>query len=145
MTIQVAVLCDAAAEYGGKLSLLGTFDTIFARRLPAQHPTCALALRVLFPRNEEGAHRLEIQFVDDDGRSVMPPIHLPVRVAVGEDADHVSQNFVVNMQQLKFDRPGDYAFEISLDHLHVASVPLRVVLAPVPEPEHGRGEDEPRD
>ena len=30
MTIQVAVLCDAATEYNGKLNLLGTFDTIYA-------------------------------------------------------------------------------------------------------------------
>jgi hypothetical protein len=144
MTIQVAVLCDAAAEYAGKLSLLGTFDTIFARHLPAQHPNCALALRVLFPRHEEGQHLVEIQFVDDDGRAVMPPISLPLQVGIGDEADSVSQNLVVNIQQLKFDRPGNYAFEVSIDHLHVASVPLRVALAPTPAAEPGR-EDEARD
>jgi hypothetical protein len=133
MTIQVAVLCDAAAEYGGKLSLLGTFDTIFARRFPTQHPNCALALRVLFVRQEEGAHQIDIGFVDDDGRSVLPPIHLPVGVSVGEDGDQVSRNFVVNMQHLKLDRPGNYAFEVSIDRLHLASIPLRVLLAPPAE------------
>ena len=38
MNIQVAVLCDAATEENGKLSLLGAFDTIYAPQMPAVHP-----------------------------------------------------------------------------------------------------------
>jgi hypothetical protein len=43
MNIQVAVLCDAATDDNGKLNLLGAFDTIYARELPAIHPQCAVA------------------------------------------------------------------------------------------------------
>ncbi|MDB6032554.1 MAG: hypothetical protein JWM16_2892, partial [Verrucomicrobiales bacterium] len=38
MEIQVAVLCDAATDYQGKLNILGTFDTIFTAQMPAVHP-----------------------------------------------------------------------------------------------------------
>jgi hypothetical protein len=50
MTIQVAVLCDAATDYNGKLNLLGTFDTIYAPEMPMQHPQCAVAVRIAFDR-----------------------------------------------------------------------------------------------
>jgi hypothetical protein len=52
MTIQVAVLCDAATEYNGKLNLLGTFDTVYAAQMPAHHPQCSVATRIAFERNE---------------------------------------------------------------------------------------------
>ena len=44
MTIQVAVLCDAATDESGKLNLLGAFDTIYTQQLPAVHPQCSVRL-----------------------------------------------------------------------------------------------------
>ena len=38
MDIQVAVLCDAATDYKGKLNLLGTFNSVYTRELPANYP-----------------------------------------------------------------------------------------------------------
>ena len=60
MNIQVAVLCDAAADYNGKLNLLGTFDTVFTGKLPAIHPQCSIALRIIFERIEEGSHKVKL-------------------------------------------------------------------------------------
>ena len=62
MTIQLAVLCDAATDYNGKLNILGTFDTIFAQQFPAAHPQCSVALRVSYTKMEEGNHTLKINF-----------------------------------------------------------------------------------
>jgi len=74
MEIQVATLCDSAVDYGGKLSLLGAFDTIVARELPAIHPQCSVALRILFRKEEEGSHTLAVNFVNEDGKSIIPPM-----------------------------------------------------------------------
>ncbi len=128
MTIQIAALCDAATDYSGKLNILGTFDTIFSTQLPAIHPNCSIALRFLFNRSDEGMHQIMINFVDDDGHSIMPPIHnLPLSVEVPDDIEFVSRNCVVNIQQLRFEHPGHYAIDLAVDGQHVASVPLRVV------------------
>src|ERR1700679_427278 len=67
MEILTAVICDSAADYSGKLCLLGTFDTIFAHRFPAIHPHCAVALRIVFRPIDEGTHRFRIAFIDSDG------------------------------------------------------------------------------
>ena len=127
MNIQVAVLCDAATDDNGKLNLLGAFDTIYARELPTAHPQCAVALRVTFSSADEGAHELKLNFVDADGHSVtpdFPPIHL--EVALPGDMHFGTRNFIVNIQQLKFENPGLYSIDVSLDGHPQASVPLLV-------------------
>ncbi len=126
MTIQVAVLCDSATDYSGKLNLLGTFDTIYAPQLPALHPQCSIAIRIAFGRIEEGEHLLVINFVDEDGTPIMPPMDVPIDVNFPIDATFVSRNFIANIQQLKFLRTGDYSVDLSMDGRQLASIPLSV-------------------
>jgi hypothetical protein len=145
MEIQIAALCDAATDSAGKLNILGTFDTINAVQMPAIHPQCSIALRIIFQKIEEGAHKLKLNFVDEDGKLVMPSIDIPVEVAVPDDATFVSRNFIINIQQLKFANPGLYAIDIAMDGRHEGSVPLLVRLLQsrpahgVPPPEQEKG------
>ncbi len=137
MEIQVAVLCDAATDYGGKLNLLGAFDTIHAARMPAVHPQCSIALRMSFNKIEEGNHRIRINFVDEDGKSVLKardaegqpvfkPIELTLPVTVPDDTIFVSRNLVVNMQNIQFEKPGLYAVDLAMDGRQEGSIPLLV-------------------
>ena|ERR1041384_1139994 len=131
MNIQVAVLCDAATDNNGKLNLLGAFDTIYTQQLPAIHAQCSIALRATFSNTEEGAHKLTINFVDEDGRSIMPNFPpIPVDVLVPEEAHFISRNFIVNLQQLKFETPGFYSIDIALDDKEQTSIPLLVRQMP---------------
>ncbi len=134
MDIQVAVLCDAATDTFGKLNVLGTFDTINAPKMPAIHPQCSIALRMVFNKIEEGAHKLKLNFVDEDGKLIMPSIDIPVPVTVPDETSFISRNFVINIQQLKFEKPGLYSIELALDGRHEGSVPLFVKHNPPPQP-----------
>ena len=134
MNIQVAVLCDAATDDNGKLNLLGAFDTIYARELPAIHPQCAVALRVTFLAGDEGKRQMKLSFVDADGGAIMPAIDIPVEVALPEDMHFGTRNFIINIQQLKFDEPGLYSVDLSLDGQSQASIPLLVKHVPPAQP-----------
>ena len=61
-----------------------------------------------FSSGDEGKHALQVNFVDADGRPIakFPPI--PVEVALPDDMHFGTRNFIVNIQQLKFDNPGLY-------------------------------------
>jgi len=133
MNFQVAVLCDAATNEHEKLNLLGAFDTIFAPRLPAVHPQCSIALRITFSQEDEGNHVFRLNFVDADGRSIMPGIDLPCAVALAGDSHFVTRNFVVSIQRLVFERPGIYSIDISWDGEPCASIPLMIKLVAAPE------------
>ncbi len=126
MNIQIAVLCDAATDYSGKLNILGAFDTIVTNHLPAFHPQCSIALRIAFSRIEEGKHSVRMNFVDDDGKFVMPSIDMPVEVVIPPEVEFLVRNFIINIQQLKFDKPGQYSIDIAIDGRQETNIPLSV-------------------
>jgi hypothetical protein len=131
MNIQVAVLCDAATQdSSSKLNILGAFDTIYAAQTPAVHPQCAVALRITFADGEEGQHKLALNFINADGRSIMPPVQMPVMVNLPEDAHFVSLNFVACIQRLQFPETGLYSVDVRIDDKSQAAIPLFVKPLP---------------
>ena len=133
MNVQVAVLCDAATQdSSSKLNVLGAFDTIFASQMPAVQLQCAVALRATFTADDEGPHKLALNFINADGRSIMPPVDIPLTVRLPEDTHFISLNFVVSIQQLRFPAAGLYSVDIRLDGKSQASIPLQVKLVPRP-------------
>ena len=134
MDLQIAVICDAATDNAGKLNILGTFDTIFVAQTPAKHPQCAVALRMSFSKVEEGAHKVRMSFMDEDGKTVMPVMEIPLDVRVPEDAIFVSRNILVNIHQLTLPKAGLYSVDIGLDGRQVGSIPLLVKTMQQPQP-----------
>ena len=130
MDIQVAVLCDAATDYKGKLNLLGTFNSVYTKELPANYPQCSIVLRIVFKRVEGGEHKLRINFVDEDGKFVMPSIELPFEVNVPPGDSFLYRNFILNIQRLKFENFGQHAIDIAIDGRQEASIPLEVKQVP---------------
>jgi hypothetical protein len=125
MKIELFVLCEAATDYHGKLNLLGTFDSIWTKKMPAVHPHCAVALRLRFSKIEEGEHKIKINIVDADGRAVAPPFEANANIQL-KDIPHTSiaTNMILNLQGLKFKDYGEYAIDLSIDGRHEASIPL---------------------
>lgn len=128
MEIQVAALCDAAGDYEGKLSLLGAFDTIVAQQFPILHPHCSVALRMIFRKEEEGWHSLMVKFGDEDGRPIVQPIETSFEVRLPSDLFLITRNLVLNLQHMKFEKPGLFSVDIYVDGAVAASIPLMVRL-----------------
>src|SRR5439155_356479 len=60
MQAEIFTLCDAATVTGGKLNILGSFDTIGAHTFPCNHPLCAVACKLRFDVGEEGGGELPL-------------------------------------------------------------------------------------
>ena len=132
MQIQFAVLCDAATDYAGKLNILGTFDTLITSQLPAIHPQCSIALRLTFQKQEEGRRVIKVNFVDEDGQSVVQPIELHLDVTVPDDTIFLSRNAVITLQNLQLKHAGLYSIEIMVDGATETNIPLLVKQFAVP-------------
>lgn len=131
MEVQIASLCDTAADYGGKLCLLGAFDTILVRQFPALHPFCSVALRIIFRDTDEGKHTLRVNLIDDDGQSLLPGMPAtPLDVRLPENQFFATVNLVFNLQGMRFNKPGQYSIDITLDAQMIARIPLQVLLMP---------------
>ena len=126
MEIDLALLADAATvDSSGKLNILGIFDRISATGFPTQHPHVSLVLRFAASLTEAGAHKVEIVLSDPDGEEVVR-LDGEIQVAPGPPAagGRVRVPQVVNMDRLVFPRPGQYAFDVSVDGENQVSVPL---------------------
>jgi hypothetical protein len=130
MDIEVFTLCDAAADYQGRLSILGVFDTVFAVKMPAMHPFCSVALRMRFQMTEHGQHRLTLHIVNQDGEFVIPEIKGEFRVEPPPGSRVASANLVLNLGQLRIKDYGEYAVNLAIDGSQVATLPFWVKEPP---------------
>ena len=129
-TISTA-LCDFAADYQGKLCIIGAFDTIWARSFPAVHPQCTVALRLLLREEDKGEHRIQVLFVNPDGHSLIPVEKSPNVTfdlpALPPESFFLSQNFVFHFQNLPFPQPGVYDVRVLIDGRPISTLPLQVM------------------
>jgi hypothetical protein len=126
MELEIFTLCDAAADYQGRLSILGVFDTIFAVNLPSTHPHCSVALRLRLKKTEEGKHTLKLHIVDNDGQMITPEISGEFTVQLQENERQGTINLVLNLQGLTFNRYGEYAINLAIDSHELGSLPFWV-------------------
>jgi hypothetical protein len=126
MEVEIFTLCDAATDSGGKLNLLGSFDTLIGGKEPMTHPACAVAVKIRFSRIEEGNHAIKITFADTDGKPVLPSFEGSMHVKIQEGCPTATTNFILNMQNLKIEHFGDHSIDLAIDGRHEASIPLYV-------------------
>jgi hypothetical protein len=126
MEIEVFALCDAAADYQGRLSILGIFDTIFAATLPATHPQCSVALRIRFKKVETGNHTLTLHIVDYDGNMVIPALNGQFGIQLDGQEQYGAVNLILNLQGLIFKSYGRYAVNLAIDGHAVGSLPFTI-------------------
>lgn len=126
MRTEIFTICDAATEQQGKLNLLGSFDHLWSQQEPIEHAGCALALKMRFSKIEEGNHRVRITFGDEDGTLIMPPIEADVAVRVAPGESTALAHLILNMQQLKLPKFGEYSIDLAVDGREEASLPLYV-------------------
>ena len=130
MDIEVFALCDAATEAGGKLNLLGAFDCLYAHKFPVMHPQCSVALRIRFSRIEEGSHKIRINFVDEDGKPLLPSLNANTDIKFKEHQQYVVSNLILNIHNLKVEKAGRYSIDLAINGKSEKSLPLFVRMAP---------------
>jgi len=127
MNIEVFSLCDAATvDAAGKLNVLGAFDTIWSGKMPTVYPQCAIVLRIRFESIERGEHRVTVNFVDLDGKHIIPAAKGTINIDFPDGERSGSANLVFNLQMLKLENYGEYSIDLAIDSRKEVSLPLLV-------------------
>ena len=126
MRVEIFSLCEAATADAGKLNILGAFDSIWSVKMPAVHPQCAIALRLRFDSIEKGEHAITVNFVDSDGKHIIPPAKSAIKIGFPEEQRYGSANLILNIQQLKLEKFGEYSIDLAIDGRSESSLPLFV-------------------
>lgn len=134
MNVDVFTLCDFAQNTpGNKMNIVGTFNRIFARQIPAVHPLCALAVLMRFEQIEQGTKNIRVSIIDSDGRPVVPILEAQLNVQISPNESDASVPLAVVIQQITLPRFGEYSVDLAVDGRQEASIPLYVLQAPLPQ------------
>jgi hypothetical protein len=134
MRFTTAMLADAAQVQGGKLYVLvGGFDTITTRELPAVHRSLALVLvAVIGPDERHKDLELHIDLIDEDG--IPTGVEAKGRLRVGAPPNlppgaSSTVPMVSAFANVRFAEAKGYVFRVSHESEELARVPFRVVRA----------------
>jgi hypothetical protein len=124
MEIEIFTLSDFAQDNNSKLTIVGTFDSIQAKQFPVQHPACTVACRLRFAAKEAGNHDFKLRLIDAAGKELIKPIEGDINIGAPANGQFASINIVVNFNQLQFEKPGRYSFELYIDGDWKSGLPL---------------------
>ena len=123
--IELFTFCDFAQENNGKLTIIGTFDTIISRNFPCVHPQLAVVIRLRFDLWEFGTHSFKIETRDLEGGMSLETINGNIEVKEVGNASAVS-HLVFSISNLHFKNPGITNFVLFIDDKEIDSIPLYI-------------------
>lgn len=116
MKVDIFTLCDSAQEYNGKLIIIGTFNSIYAKEFPTLQPEFALVARVIFGENERGIHNIEFSIKkNDEDAYIMPMGQMTADTADTKSKDAVI-NVVVKGNNIPIPSAGTYIVTLKVDN-----------------------------
>ncbi len=138
MDVIFAVVADAAnVSREGKLNVMGIFDRVFARQLPARFPPMQLVIRLEADYAElDREHAIRVQLSDPDDESVFD-IDGTFTPRGGQPGHKTPVNHVLQLGNLPLQRTGAHRILIWIDNDLKRELPIHVVQAPEPSDAEG--------
>jgi hypothetical protein len=125
MKAEIFTFCDFAQESGGKLTIVGTIDTIITRSFPCVHPQLSVVIRMRFNIGEFTSHAFRIETRDLNGETFIAPVSGAINVKGVGNATAVS-HLVFGVNNLRVRTPGVINFILYIDDREIDSIPLYV-------------------
>jgi len=130
MNTDFAFICDYA-DVTRKINALGIgFDTIYAPKVPAKHPSFFLVLQLRANVVEAGEKNFEFHLIDEDGKDIIPVVRgkfsIPKPTAGAESKGRIAMQF----HNVEFPRYGLYSLHAVIEGQEMVRVPLKVSPPP---------------
>lgn len=140
MELKLGVIADAAnVADQGKLNILGEFNQITSTGPPPViWPMFTLVARLEAPTVEGTQHKVGIDLVDGDGKSILPGrIEGPIKFSAQGPGRPLRANLIAQLQGMIFPAFGTYEFHIIVDGRSVGTIPVHIVQMKPPTGQPG--------
>ncbi len=125
MKHKYSFFCDAAnVDSSGKVSALGIFTDIRTQQFPAIHQTMTFVACIEGRSTEAGKHPFRINFIDDDGKDIIPPMQGKINIT----RNSLNANIMLKLNTVTFPKPGTYSMDLIVDNQVIASESLNVIF-----------------
>lgn len=122
MKVEISTLCEYASEHNGHLTIVDTFDTIAAMRMPWRAYFYYVARFVLDEDTKEHK-KLVISIVDGDGSKLFETSN-PYDKKGGWE----KSNLVAGFKGLIFQKEGNYKLCVDIDNEVVVEHEFKVII-----------------
>lgn len=131
MVVTFAVVADYAnVTRDGKLNVMGIFDRVFARKVPARFPPMQLVIRLEAEYAElDSEHSVRVQLSDPDGEAVFD-IDGSFTPRGGQPGQRASVNHILQLGNVPLQRIGSHRILIWIDGDLKREVSVHVDQAP---------------
>ncbi len=116
---------DIRQEVGGKISLMGLFEHIYATQFPVAHPRLVIIQEWAEGRGE---HEARTVLLSPDRKTELRETFSTISL---NDTNFRQRDISVHLN-LEFPVPGTYWLETFLDNELICSIPLKIVLVKEP-------------
>ena len=115
MKIQIFTLCDYAQSNAGKLTIVGTFNRIFAESFPFTYtPSIFVVAKVC--SNDACSGKFDFSATTPDGSSFLTPLIGDFRIENPEnDKMEKAFDFCLALNNQVFPKPGTYTFKFEVN------------------------------
>lgn len=129
MDVTLAVLADYSnVSREGKLNVLGVFDIIRAKNFPAVHRSMQLVMTFEAPRSEINTDKnIQVKLIDSDGKQIFEIGRQFTLTSGASNEMMIKSNNILSLNDLVFEKAGDYAFSILINGEEKRSVRLRLI------------------
>ncbi len=117
----VKVIMMVAADYAavepqtGKLNVIGVFNRIAAKEFPIAHPRMYIAIKFEGEITDGSrSHQLSVALASEDGVNLIA-IEGELPMPASPPGIPPQCNLVIELNQLKFENPGDYRFYVRVN------------------------------
>ena len=120
-SINFTIVCDdIRQEAGGKISLMGLFENIYATKFPAIHPRLAVITEW---SGGKGEFDVKTRLLSPDKKTVLRETASRIKLG-GAGFRHRDISIHLNIE---FSSPGSYWIDISMDGELTTSIPINVI------------------
>ncbi|MDR2600858.1 MAG: hypothetical protein LBC53_00150 [Spirochaetaceae bacterium] len=125
MKPEIFTFCDFAQENNGKLTIVGTFDTIVVRNFPYIHPHISVVVRLRFDLWEIKDHTFRIEMRDLNGGCAIKPVEGKLQTSSGENTTAVS-HLVFTIGNIRLFCETVFNFVLFVDDQEISTSPLYI-------------------
>ncbi len=130
MEVTLGVLADAANQTAdGKLNILGEFNEMRSATFPFTWPSMQLVLKIEASTAEGAKHSFRLRVMDEDGNIVPGTRVVEGQIDFGKPyatGPPYRAQFILGIAQARFEKPGTFEFEVTVDDQIKKTIPLYV-------------------
>ena len=128
LRVEMFTLCDGATEQDGRISLVGTYESICAASFPCVLPHVTVVLRVRFWPQDGCLHAFRLVLTNPDGKSLGVLVDVMASMQPFTDGRSTACNLIARLQDVQIEAPGEHTLDFYVDDKLEGRLPVSICL-----------------